>query len=386
VTGRLTRASARPGRAVVDGRERLVLCANDYLGLAADPRVIEAACAGARRYGAGAGAARALTGDTELHRELEAALAQLKGAEAALTFSSGYLANLGVLGALAGPGDLVCSDALNHASIVDGARLAGAIRIVYAHADSADLARRLDDGPADGRRLIVTDAVFSMHGDVAPVNDLLDLASARDAVLVLDDAHATGVLGPRGEGTLAELAPGRHVGIVVGTMGKALGSAGGFAAGDRELIERLEAHSRTFLFDTALAPAAAAAALAALQIMRAEPERIARVRANARSIADGLRGCGFAVAPPAAAIVIVEIEGEQEALALSRALLAHDVLVQPIGRPYVPAGTSRLRVVATAAHDQRDLDQILDAFAAAAPARTASTASPDQGGGAAVQQ
>jgi 8-amino-7-oxononanoate synthase len=363
----------------VDGREQLVLCANDYLGLAADPRVIEGACAAARRYGAGSGAARALSGDTELHRRLEDELASLKGTDSALTFSSGYLSNQGVLGVVAGRSDVICSDELNHASIVDGARLSPARTVVYAHADSADLQRKLAAAPRDGSAVIVTDAVFSMEGDVAPVAEILDLAEAFDARVMLDDAHATGVLGPGGEGSVAALAPGRHAEVVIGTLGKALGSAGGFVAAERALIEDLERRCRTFLFDTALAPPAVGAALAALAILRSEPERIARLRANTRRIAAGLRDLGYDVGAAAAAILVVHLDGEDVAAELSRSLFDRDVLVQPIGPPYVAVGTSRLRLVATAAHDERDLERILCAFEASAPAGGSRPAPTRQG-------
>ncbi len=346
------RSGSRPGRAVVDGRERLVLCSNDYLGLAADPRVVEGACAAARRYGAGATAARALSGDTDLHRELEAELAAFKGAEAALAFSSGYLTNIGVIASLAA--DVIYSDELNHASIIDGARLSSARSVVYAHADPRDLEARLEPG----RGVVVTDAVFSMDGDVAPVAELLDLG----AFTVLDDAHATGVLGPAGEGSLAELAPGRHAGLVIGTLGKALGSAGGFVAGDAALIEDLRARSRPYLFDTAPAPATVGAALAALAVLREEPERVARVRANGRELADGLRRLGHEVPEPAAGIVVVPLGAEHLAHELAASLFERDVVVHGIGPPYVPAGTSRLRLLATAAHDAADMERILTAF------------------------
>jgi 8-amino-7-oxononanoate synthase len=378
------RTSARPGRATVDGRERLVLCANDYLGLAADPRVIEGAIAATRRYGAGAGAARALSGDTALHRDLEARLAELKGTEAALTFSSGYLCNQGVLGALAGAADLICSDELNHASIVDGARLGPASSTVYAHADVAELDRKLAAVPEGGRALIVSDAVFSMDGDAAPVPEILDLAEAHGARVMLDDAHGTGVLGPAGEGTLAELSPGRHADVLTGTMGKALGSSGGFVAGDRALVEELEQRCRTFLFDTALAPAAAGAAVAALAVLRAEPERVARLRANARTLADGLRGLGYRVGHPAAAIVVVHLDGADRARELTLSLFEDDVIVHPIGPPYVASGTSRLRLLANATHDERDVERITDAFDASTPAGRMRP-SAQQGGATAVQ-
>ncbi|MXZ87777.1 MAG: 8-amino-7-oxononanoate synthase, partial [Dehalococcoidia bacterium] len=235
----------------IDGRELLNLTSNNYLGLAADPRVVEASATAARVYGASVSASRLLCGSTPLHEELETRLAALKGQEAALLYSSGYLANLGVLTALAGPGDAIFSDALNHASIIDGCRLSGAGTTIYRHCDAGHLAEQLASTPAR-RRLIVSETVFSMDGDVAPLPALVELARAHDAVLVLDEAHATGVLGPNGEGALAALALDSEGIVLVGTLSKALASAGGFVASTATVIDYLVNRSRPFIFNTAL--------------------------------------------------------------------------------------------------------------------------------------
>jgi 8-amino-7-oxononanoate synthase len=348
----------------VGGRELLVLCTNDYLGLAADPRVREAADAAARRFGFGARAARALGGDTTVHRELEHELAALKGAEASLLFSSGFACNVGVLSALAGRGDVVCSDALNHASIVDGCRLSGAEIRVYPHHDLAALAALLD-APRDGRAFLVSDAVFSMDGEVAPVLELVELAEAEGATLILDEAHATGVLGATGGGAGEQFAVHGRVGVLIGTLGKALGSVGGFVAGSRELVDHVASRARSHLFTTAPPPPVAAAALAALRIMLAEPERLAALHANAARLRSGLSSLGYDVLPGSTPILPVLFEDEQSAAPVAERLLEAGVVVQPVGPPYVAAGSSRLRVIASAAHTPGDVDRALAAFEAA---------------------
>ena len=248
----------RPGTIHLEGRTYVGLGLNDYLGLASDPRVIAAAQAALAAFGAGARASRHIGGDTAVHRELEEELADLKSAESALLFASGYAANLGVVSALPGRGDTVCSDELNHASIIDGARLSRADIRVYRHCDTEDLSRKLDR--ASGTSLVVTDSVFSMDGTLAPVDEIADLADRHDAVLVLDDAHATGVIGAGGKGSTGHYRRADRADVIIGTLGKALGSVGAFATGSAELIGYLSEVSRTFLFTTAPSPVSAAAA------------------------------------------------------------------------------------------------------------------------------
>ena len=370
--GRRVRSLDSPSEPEVtlDGRRVLCLASNNYLGLATHPEVTAAAADAARRFGAGAGAARLITGGLTLHDELEAALAAFKRAEAALLFSSGYLANVGTIAALAGPGDAVFSDALNHASIIDGARLSRAQVHVYRHADAGDLFELLcrwrSSSPAGGRALVVTDSVFSMDGDLAPLPDLLQVAEGHDAVVMVDEAHATGVVGPGGRGAVAHFGLEGRVPVLMGTLSKALGAAGGFIAGTQELCAYLRHRARTFVFDTAMPPPVAAAARAALAVLEREPERPERARHLARRLASGLASAGYRVSAPDAAVIPVIVGEPGAALALSADLLERGVLVTAIRPPTVPPGTSRLRATVMATHTDAQLERATCAFAAAA--------------------
>ena len=344
----------------IDGRELLNLTSNNYLGLATDARVAEAAAAAARAYGASVSASRLLCGSTPLHEELEGRLAALKGQEAALLYSSGYLANLGVLTALAHPGDVIFSDALNHASIIDGCRLSGARTEVYRHGDAGHLAELLAGTPAR-RRLIVSETVFSMDGDIAPLPAILDLARTHDAVLVLDEAHATGVLGPNGEGSLARFGLTPEGVVIVGTLSKALASAGGFVAASATVIDYLLNRSRPFIFNTALPPASVGAALAALDIVATEPERRARLDALATRLREGLVAAGYAPSDSETAIVPLLLGSADAALAVERRLREAGMLSRAIRPPTVPEGTARLRFNLMATHTPGDVDRILAA-------------------------
>lgn len=349
--------SSPPGpEVVIGGRQVIQLCSNDYLGLAGDHRLRRAAADAAWRWGAGTGASRLVSGTTELHRSLEASLARLKGCEDAVAFSSGYLANVGTIPALVGPGDAVVSDELNHASIIDGCRLSGARVVVYRHADPGDLDRTLGSLEAR-RRLVVTDTVFSMQGDLAAVPDLARICERHGALLMVDDAHATGLLDGAGSGAA----------IVMSTLSKALGSSGGFVAGPRDLVEWLRNRARTYMFDTAPAPAAAGAALEALRVIDGEPDRGSQVVAAAAGFARALRDLGYDVAPPAAAIVPVLVGDAAAAMALSARLLEQGVFVPAIRPPSVPPGTARIRVTLTASHTGEHLGAALAAFAAVRP-------------------
>jgi 8-amino-7-oxononanoate synthase len=361
--------SASEPEVVLNGRRVLCLASNNYLGLAAHPDVVDAAAEAARRYGAGAGSARLITGGNLLHDELEARLAAFKGSESALLFSSGYLANLGTVSALVGPDDAVFSDELNHASIIDGCRLSRAEVHVYRHADPGDLAERLgawrQRAGADRRALVVTDSVFSMDGDVAPLPDIVAACERYGAILMVDEAHASGVVGPCGRGAVAEFGLGGRVGVVMGTLSKALGAAGGFIAGSADLCAYLRNRARSFIFDTALPPPTAAAALAALTIVHREPERPARARRLAARLAVGLRIAGYDVPDPAAAVLPVIVGAPDVAMALSARLLDAGVLVTAIRPPTVPPGTSRLRATVMATHSDTQVDRAIGAFAAA---------------------
>jgi glycine C-acetyltransferase/8-amino-7-oxononanoate synthase len=346
--------SAPGARVMLDGSEVLLLCSNDYLGLAAHPAVRAAASEAAERWGAGAGASPLVSGHMAIHRELEHELAEFKGHDACVLFGSGFLANIGVIAALAGADDVILSDALNHASLIEGCRLSRAETIVYDHCDLDSLAAGL--GRADGRQaVIVTDAVFSMDGDLAPLADIIELARRHQARVVVDEAHATGVVGPRGRGLVSALGAERDVDVVVGTLGKALGSYGAFACCDRTMAEFLVNRARTLIFSTASAPPSVAAALAALRIVRDEPAIVERMRRNARLLRRELADRGFAVAAGEMPIVPILVGDPRDATALSDAALSGGVFVQAIRPPTVPDGTSRLRVVATAAHTENDL-------------------------------
>ncbi|HKN40822.1 MAG TPA: 8-amino-7-oxononanoate synthase [Acidimicrobiia bacterium] len=361
--------SASEPEVVLDGRRVLCLASNNYLGLAAHPEVVDAAAEAARRYGAGAGSARLVTGGLVLHDELEARLAAFKGTDDAVLFSSGYLANLGTVAALVGPGDAVFSDVLNHASIIDGCRLSRADVHVYRHADAGHLADRLGawrrEAGAGARALVVTDSVFSMDGDVAPLPDIAAACERHGAVLMVDEAHATGVVGPGGRGAVAGYGLEGRVGVVMGTLSKALGAAGGFIAGSGDLCAYLRNRARSFIFDTALPPPTAAAALAALGIVEQEPERPVRARRLAGRLAAGLRSAGYDVADPPAAVLPVVVGAPDAALRLSARLLDAGVLVTAIRPPSVPEGTSRLRATVMATHTDAEIDRAVAAFAAA---------------------
>jgi 8-amino-7-oxononanoate synthase len=279
-----------------------------------------------------------------------------------LLFGSGFSCNIGVIAALTAANDVIYSDALNHASIVDGCRLSSAKVRVYEHGDMASLETALRQSYGAAKRMIVTDAVFSMEGDVARLPEIVRLADDYDAFVMLDEAHATGVLGSNGEGSLEHFGLRGRVPVLMGTLGKALGSVGGFIAGSRDLVDFLAGSARSFLFTTSLPPVAAAAALASLRVLRAEPERVARLWENARRLHSGLVEQGFHVAPEPAAILPIYLDDDRAATVLSKRLFERGIVVQPVGPPYVPAGTSRLRVIATAAHSAEDVETILYAF------------------------
>ncbi|MGH2768616.1 MAG: aminotransferase class I/II-fold pyridoxal phosphate-dependent enzyme, partial [Actinomycetota bacterium] len=310
----------------LQGRRVVLACSNNYLGLASDPRLRRAAAESSRGWGAGSGASRLVSGTTELHLGLERALAAHKGCEEALLFSSGYLANVGTIAALVGEGDAVFSDELNHASIIDGCRMSRARVVVFSHRLPHELERALLATPAR-RRLVVTDTVFSMDGDLAPLAELASVCGRNGAMLMVDEAHATGLLGASGAGAVEQAGLTGRVEVVMGTLSKALGSAGGFVAGRRELVELLRNRARTYIFDTAPNPAAVGAALEALKILCAEPWRRRRALESARRLASGIASLGFSVSPPAAAAFPVLVGPSDEAVALSARLLELGVLV-----------------------------------------------------------
>jgi len=341
-------------RVVLDGKPVLLLCSNNYLGLGGHPAVREAAADAALRWGVGAGASRLVSGTMTVHRRLEQRIAEFKDTDAALLFGSGYLANTGVVSALAGPGEVVYSDELNHASIVDGCRLARAETVVYRHADVEHLAWCVRQ--AGGRRgVVVTDSVFSMDGDVAPLAELCDLADEHDLRLVVDEAHGTGALGPGGRGAVAEAGLEGRVDVIVGTLGKALGSYGAFAACSARMAEYLTNRARSFIFSTALPPPVVAAALAALDLLGEQPRRVEKLQANAEVLRAELAREGFDVAGSTTQVVPVVVGDAGLAVRVCEAALERGVFAQAIRPPTVPDGTSRLRLAVMASHTKTEL-------------------------------
>ena len=347
-----------PNVARVDGRPAILFASNDYLGLSRHPRVVEAAAQAVALHGASATASRLVNGTHALYAELEEALAAFKGAQAALVFATGYMANLGVVTALASSReDLVLLDRLDHASLYDACAMSPAKTTRYPHCDLPALERRLAEGPGAGRTLVVTDGVFSMDGDVAPLAELREATRAASAWLVVDDAHGTGVLGPRGRGSCA--AAGLHPDVEIGTLSKALGSLGGFVVGDRALVDYLVNRARPLIFSTGLPPSAVAAALAALRAAEAEPWRRERVLALAARARAALSAAGYEVLPGQTPIVPIVVGDERLASALSEACLERGVFVPAIRTPSVPAGRARLRMTLCADHTDGQLEQAL---------------------------
>jgi 8-amino-7-oxononanoate synthase len=342
---------------LLEGKPVLLLCSNNYLGLADHPRVREAAADAATRWGVGAGASRLVSGTMTIHGRLEERLAAFKGTEACVLFGSGYLANLGVIGALAGAGDTIFSDELNHASIVDGCRLSRAEVVVYRHRDIEHLEWSLQHqgGDREARRLIVTDSVFSMDGDVAPLQELTEIAQDYGARLVVDEAHAVGNLGRDGRGAVAEAGLEDEIDVVVGTLGKALGSYGAYACASAEMIRYLINTARSLIFSTAPAPPAVAGALAALDLLRERPHRVQRLRTNARALRRALAVEGFPVADSEMQIVPLIVGEERAATRLCQEAIERGVFAQAIRPPTVPNGTSRLRLTTMASHTPAEL-------------------------------
>jgi 8-amino-7-oxononanoate synthase len=350
---------------LLDGKPVLLLCSNNYLGLADHPRVREAAAEAAMRWGAGAGASRLVSGTMTVHRRLEERLAVFEQSEACLLFGSGYLANIGVIGALAGRGDTVFSDELNHASIIDGCRLSRAEVVVYRHLDAEHLdwsLRRHGDAAArairrrgEGRRLIVTDSVFSMDGDVAPLTEIVRLAQTHGARVMVDEAHATGALGPGGRGAIAEAGLEGEVDVIVGTLGKALGSYGAYVCTNAEMFRYLINTARSLIFSTAPGPPAIAGALAALELLEERPHRVQRLRSNARVLRRALAAEGFPVVDEEMHIVPLVVGDERTTMRLCQEAIERGVFAQAIRPPTVAAGTSRLRLATIASHTASDL-------------------------------
>ncbi len=349
---------------LLDGREVLNFSSNNYLGLANHPALKKAAHEAIDRFGCGAVASRLISGNMALHEELEEKIAKLKGTETVLVFNSGFQANVGIIPTLAGDGDAIFSDELNHASIVDGCRLARAKTIVYPHCDMEALQDALKKAPATGRKLIVTETLFSMDGDEAPLAEIVEIAERHGALVMVDEAHATGTVGPNGAGIAAKLGLGGRVPIQMGTLGKALGGFGAYVAGSRALRELLINRCRSFIFTTALPPPMLAAAIAAIDLLYREPERRLALWHNIRALREGLRSLGFSLGRSESQILPLVIGDAGKCMAFSERLLEKGIFAQGIRPPTVPEGTSRLRVTLMATHTHEHLHRALKALEA----------------------
>ena len=349
----------------IDGRQVLNFCSNNYLGLANDPRLVSAAKAALDRHGIGPGAVRSIAGTMAIHTELERRLAAFKGVEAAISLQSGFVANLGTISALVGEGDAVISDALNHASIVDGVRLCKASRYVYQHTDVDDLERTLSQARDDGagRILVISDGVFSMDGDIAPLDGIVAAADRHDAIVMVDDAHGEGVLGDGGRGIVDHFGLHGRVEVEVGTMSKAFGVVGGYVAGPAVLIDWLRQRARPFLFSSAVTPPDAAACIAAVDVMEESTELVDRLWANAGRFRSAMTSLGLDTGRTQTPITPVILGDEALAQRFSRRLFEdQSVFAQAIAYPTVPRGTARIRVMVSAAHSEEDLDRGETAF------------------------
>ncbi len=348
----------------LDGREVINFSSNNYLGIANHPALAAAAKAAIDRYGCGSGASRLISGNMTLHEELEAKLAEFKNTEAALVFNSGFQANIGILSTLAGEGDVILSDALNHASIIDGCRLSKAQTLVYPHCDLGGLEAALKQAAGARRRLIVSETIFSMDGDEAPLAAIVDLAEKYDAMVMVDEAHGTGVFGANGAGVVAKLALASRVLVQMGTLGKALGGFGAYVAGSRELCDLLVNRCRSFIFTTSLPPAVMAMALAAIDLVQSEPQRRAALQHNCQKLKQGLHRLGFELGKSGSPILPLIVGDAARCMALSAALLDRGVFAQGIRPPTVPVGTSRLRITLMATHSAGQIERALKIFKA----------------------
>ena len=357
----LESASAAESR--FDGKEVINLASNNYLGLTTHPKLCEAAIEAVRRYGAGSGAVRTISGTMTLHMKLEERIAAFKNVEACVVFQSGFAANAGTVSAILGPEDHIISDELNHASIIDGCRLSRAKIHVFPHKDAAAAERLLAElDSAPGRKLLISDGVFSMDGDIGPLPGLVEAAGKHGAIMMVDDAHASGVLGRNGRGTVDHFGLHGRVDIQVGTLSKAIGVLGGYVCGSRDLIEFLYHRARPFLFSTSHPPAVAAACLAAFDVLEQEPERIERMWENTRYFKAGLQSAGFDTGSSETPITPVMVGEARLAHQLSRELFERGVLATGIGFPTVPKGKARVRTIVTATHTTAELDCALEAF------------------------
>ena len=357
----LESASAAESR--FDGREVINLASNNYLGLTTHPKLIEAAVEATRKFGVGSGAVRTISGTMKLHMDLEERIARFKHSEACVVFQSGFAANAGTVSAILGPDDHIISDELNHASIIDGCRLSKAKIHVFPHKDAAAAGKILDRlNSLSGRKLLITDGVFSMDGDIGPLPALVEVAEKYGAIMMVDDAHASGVLGRNGRGTIDHFNLHGRVHIQVGTLSKAIGVLGGYVCGSRDLIEFLYHRARPFLFSTSHPPAVAASCLAAFDVLEQEPERILNLWDNRKYFKQGLMTAGFNTGMSETPIMPVMVGEAKAAHQLSAALFEEGVLATGIGFPTVPEGKARVRTIVSATHTRQELDRALETF------------------------
>ncbi|HEX4925192.1 MAG TPA: pyridoxal phosphate-dependent aminotransferase family protein [Bdellovibrionales bacterium] len=350
---------------VVGGRDLVMMGSNNYLGLTHDPRVIEAAVESVRKWGVGCTGSRFLNGNLELHEILESELASFFGTEAALVFATGFMANSGAISALVGPGDYILSDKENHACIIEGCMLTKANFVIYRHADMEHLEKRLKAIPLEAGKLIITDGVFSMTGHLAPYKEIHELAKKYNARTYVDDAHGLGVVGPGGRGTAAHF--GLPTDVLMGTFSKSLASQGGFICADKLVIDWLRHRARTFIFSAALAPASAAAALAALRILKEEPQRVDQVRSNATYLKKAFDEAGLNTMGTETCVVPVFIGDDETAFGVCQELLKMGVFTTPVVYPAVRKGQAMIRCSVMATHTKEDLDTAIKAFTALAP-------------------
>ncbi len=359
-----TLQSAQGAWVIIDGKKMLNMCSNNYLGLANHPEVRKAAIEAIEEYGVGAGAVRSIAGTNELHIKLEEKLAKFKHAEAALVLQGGLLANLGTIPVLVGKEDVVFSEELNHASIIDGVRLSRANKIIYKHIDVDDLRQKLKEHRNSGKRaLIITDGVFSMDGDIAPLPEIAELGEEYNAMVYVDDAHGEGVLGDHGRGIVDHFKLHGKVDIEMGTLSKAFGVMGGFVTGTEELIDLLKQQCRPFLFSSALNPGDTAAAIKAVEILERDDSLVKKLWENARYLKKGLEDIGYTLGNSKTPITPVMIGNEKKTVELSNILYKEEnVFASPIVYPTVPRGTARIRLMPSAVHSKEDLDYAIEAF------------------------
>ncbi len=346
----------------IKGKMLLSFCSNNYLGLANNPSVVKAVKDAVEEYGWGAGASRLVSGNMLLHEALENEISRFKGKEAALVFPTGYMANIGAISSLVSNGDLVISDKLNHASIIDGCRLSGADFRVYAHCDMQKLETILRKSAKYNRKLIVTDSVFSMDGDIAPLPDIVRIAGKYEAMVMVDEAHGTGVFGEGGRGVVEHFNLNKEVDIVMGTLSKAIGSLGGYVTGDTDLINYLRNRARSFMYTTALPPAVCAASIAGIKLIRNDPSIRESLWRNVRFIKDKLKSLDFNLISSESPIIPILIGDAQKAIDRSKLLYKKGILIPAIRPPTVPTNSSRLRMTVMATHTKSDLEILLDAL------------------------